>query len=77
MHGPINVKTPNNISKLKMGFNSAFKGLITVEYKVGLSINKFCHSKICRGMYKVKVKFTKRQAMKAQRGSRSIALRFL
>jgi hypothetical protein len=28
MHGPINVKTPNNTSKWQMGFNSAFKGLI-------------------------------------------------
>jgi hypothetical protein len=28
MHGPINVKSPNNISKWQMGFNSAFKGLI-------------------------------------------------
>jgi hypothetical protein len=27
MHGPINFKSPNNISKLQMGFNSAFKGL--------------------------------------------------
>jgi hypothetical protein len=27
MHGPINVKSPNNISKCHMGFNSAFKGL--------------------------------------------------
>jgi hypothetical protein len=27
MHGPINVKSPNNTSKWKMGFNSAFKGL--------------------------------------------------
>jgi hypothetical protein len=27
MHGPINVKSPNNTSKLQMGFNSAFKGL--------------------------------------------------
>jgi hypothetical protein len=27
-HGPINVKSPNNISKWQMGFNSAFKGLI-------------------------------------------------
>ena len=25
MHGPINVKSPNNISKWQMGFNSAFK----------------------------------------------------
>jgi hypothetical protein len=29
MHGPINVKSPNNISKWQMGFNSAFKGLIS------------------------------------------------
>jgi hypothetical protein len=28
MHGPIKVKSPNNISKWQMGFNSAFKGLI-------------------------------------------------
>jgi hypothetical protein len=27
MHLPINVKSPNNISKWHMGFNSAFKGL--------------------------------------------------
>jgi hypothetical protein len=27
MHGPINVKSPNNTSKWHMGFNSAFKGL--------------------------------------------------
>jgi hypothetical protein len=30
MHGPTNVKSPNNISKLQMGFNSAFKGLISI-----------------------------------------------
>jgi hypothetical protein len=29
MHGPINVKSPNNISKWQMGFDSAFKGLKT------------------------------------------------
>jgi hypothetical protein len=28
MHVPINVKSPNNISKWQMGFNSAFEGLI-------------------------------------------------
>jgi hypothetical protein len=28
MHGPINVKSPNNTTKWQMGFNSAFKGLI-------------------------------------------------
>jgi hypothetical protein len=28
MHGPIHVKSPNNISKWQMGFNSTFKELI-------------------------------------------------
>jgi hypothetical protein len=28
MHGPINVKSPNNTSKWQMGINSAFKGLM-------------------------------------------------
>jgi hypothetical protein len=27
MHGPMNVKSPNNTSKWQMRFNSAFKGL--------------------------------------------------
>jgi hypothetical protein len=27
MHGPINVKSANNISEWQMRFNSAFKGL--------------------------------------------------
>jgi len=27
MHGPMNLKSPNNASKWQMGFNSAFKGL--------------------------------------------------
>jgi hypothetical protein len=30
MHLPINVKSPNNISKWHMGFNSAFKGLMSL-----------------------------------------------
>jgi hypothetical protein len=34
MHGPINVKSPNNISKWQMGFNSAFKGL-NKEHETG------------------------------------------
>jgi muramoyltetrapeptide carboxypeptidase LdcA involved in peptidoglycan recycling len=29
MHGPMNVKFPNNTSKWQMEFNSAFKGLIS------------------------------------------------
>jgi hypothetical protein len=32
MHLPINVKSPNNISKWQMGFNSTFKGLIASFY---------------------------------------------
>jgi hypothetical protein len=31
MHLPINLKSPNNISKWQMGFNSAFKGLMDIE----------------------------------------------
>jgi hypothetical protein len=33
MHGPINVKSPNNTSKWQMGFNSALKGL-TIKYNI-------------------------------------------
>jgi len=33
MHGPINVKSPNNISEWQMGFISAFKGL-TASWRV-------------------------------------------
>jgi hypothetical protein len=32
MHGPMNVKFPNNTSKWQMEFNSAFKGLILVKW---------------------------------------------
>jgi hypothetical protein len=35
MHGPINVKSPTNISKWQMGFNSEFKGLIYIVHLVG------------------------------------------
>jgi hypothetical protein len=38
MHGPINVISPNNISKWQMGFNSAFKGLNTL-YKENTAID--------------------------------------
>jgi hypothetical protein len=37
MHGPINVKSPNNTGKWQMGFNSAFKGLNPVWYLLALS----------------------------------------
>jgi hypothetical protein len=33
MQVPINVKSPNNIGKWQMGFNSAFKGLSGVVKK--------------------------------------------
>jgi len=40
MHGPMNVKSPNNISEWQMGFNSAFKGLnhqlVALHYINGL-----------------------------------------
>jgi hypothetical protein len=36
MHGPLNVKSANNISKWQMGFISAFKGLISRNFAVGL-----------------------------------------
>jgi hypothetical protein len=32
MHGPINVKSSNNIIKWQIGFNSAFKGLNTTDF---------------------------------------------
>jgi len=32
MHLPMNFKSPNNISKWQMGFNSAFKGLNLLPY---------------------------------------------
>jgi hypothetical protein len=34
MHGTINVKSPNNISKWQMEFNSAFKGLIHFIFSI-------------------------------------------
>jgi hypothetical protein len=39
MHGPINVKSPNNISKWQMGFNSAFEGLKGAE-EISLNAKK-------------------------------------
>jgi hypothetical protein len=38
MHLPINVKSPNNISKWQMGFNSAFKWLIFIAERNKISI---------------------------------------
>jgi len=39
MHGPINVKSPNNASKWQMGFNSAFKGLIKCGFFTAVCFN--------------------------------------
>jgi hypothetical protein len=52
MHGPMNVKSPNNTSKWQMEFNSAFKGLMHVgnlsaqaskggHYFQGISVSNF------------------------------------
>jgi hypothetical protein len=41
MHAPINVKSPNNISKRQMGFNSAFKGLKVITEFLSLAICLF------------------------------------
>jgi hypothetical protein len=38
MHGPIKVKSPNNISKWQMKFNSAFKGLIMTARPIFLPL---------------------------------------
>jgi hypothetical protein len=36
MHGPMNIKFPNNTSKWQMEFNSAFKGLNTAQHVLGI-----------------------------------------
>jgi hypothetical protein len=41
MHGPINVKSPNNTSKWQMGFNSAFKGLTCFNLNISVSIQHY------------------------------------
>jgi hypothetical protein len=49
MHVLINVKFPNNISKWQMGFNSAFKGLISSFVPVGLRIRPLSvHVSACK-----------------------------
>jgi hypothetical protein len=45
MHGTINVKSPNNISRWQMGFNSAFKGLIFI--RLSLYLRKNSNITIC------------------------------
>jgi hypothetical protein len=50
MHLPINVKSPNNISKLQMGFNSAFKGLrhtsTRIQIRLLLSVHPICFTRL-------------------------------
>ena len=49
MHGPVNVKSPNNTSKWQMGFNSAFKGLIE-DYNScsnNIKIQRICGHGMC------------------------------
>jgi hypothetical protein len=41
MHGPINIRSPNDISKWQMGFNSAFKGLILVVKRKSFYMYEF------------------------------------
>jgi hypothetical protein len=45
MHLPINVKSPNNISKWQVGFNSAFKGLTAS----GFTLKRGGNSAVGRG----------------------------
>jgi hypothetical protein len=61
MHGPINVKSPNNISNWQMRFNSAFKGLkygafghaprtfgeLLFEYTVNSQLSSLLQGKDC------------------------------
>jgi DNA-binding transcriptional regulator of glucitol operon len=40
---PINVKSPNNISKWQMEFNSAFKGLMQLGFEPGAVVGKLVY----------------------------------
>jgi hypothetical protein len=56
MHGSINVKSPNSISKWQMEFNSAFK-----ELSLPLTTNNTSHDRRCRspnfkpGTFKIQI----------------------
>jgi hypothetical protein len=57
MHEHIKVKSPNNTSKWQMGFNSAFKGLISTVLQTDVwPISK---ETLIRKHFKIFVKFTK------------------
>jgi hypothetical protein len=51
MHGPINVKSPNNTSKWQMGFNSAFKGLKTLQGKEKIKKKCFETTSLCLQLF--------------------------
>jgi len=62
MHGPINVKSPNNISEWQMGFNSAFKGLKHIAHplkfvlyrKVVVLLSENCRKPVKQNVGEVK-----------------------
>jgi hypothetical protein len=61
MHLPINVKSPNNISKWQMEFNSAFKGLISISPYTKLNAVTYRRTRIYiwkRRQYKLRVSAT-------------------
>jgi hypothetical protein len=68
MHGPINVKSPNNTNKWQMGFNSAFKGLNKPNG------DDSPQSKGKKLQVNVKVKSTLEQVMKAHRKCSTLSL---
>jgi hypothetical protein len=51
MHGPINVKSPNNISKWQMGFDSAFKGLMCPFFEGVVRAVNSCHEGVGNWRY--------------------------
>jgi hypothetical protein len=50
MHLPINVKSPNNISKWQVGFNSSFKGLMIIIGSEFVSLNDVLLSEYLIGL---------------------------
>jgi hypothetical protein len=56
MHGPINVKSPNNTSKWQMGFNSAFNGLNSKSRRFTLQTgNEKQRSGYCLNRRRIKI----------------------
>jgi hypothetical protein len=57
MHGPINVKSPNNTSKWQMGFNLAFKGLMLYKKIIVVCSDK--HTNDINALSEQNVEFVK------------------